>query len=161
MTSTRILVLTLAVSLPAIGPAQGPAGQPAQDLQGTWRLLSLEYGGKKASLTDEALYLPGKLIVSGNTFTYSIGSEKVAEGTIRVDAKRGPRAVDASGKYFDREVYFIEWAGIYKIEGERLWLCGRLAAGRDGPPAPGQRPAEFKTARGDLAALAILRREGP
>jgi uncharacterized protein (TIGR03067 family) len=160
MVSLRVLLLLLAGIL-SFAARPAPVTQPNRDLQGTWRLLSLEYGGKKTSITDEALYLPGRLTVSGSTFTYVIGSEKVAEGTIRVDPTRSPRAVDASGKYFDREVSCIEWAGIYKLEGDRLWLCGRLTAGRDGPPSPEQLPTEFKTAWGDMAVLAILRRDGP
>jgi uncharacterized protein (TIGR03067 family) len=161
MVAFQIVVRLLAMLLSAVGPGQGPAGPQAQDLQGTWRLLSLEYGGKQTSLTDAEVYLPGRLIIAGDTFTYVIGEEKVAQGTIRVDARRSPRAVDASGKYFDRETGFLEWVGIYKIEGDKLWLCGRFAGGPDRPPPPGRRPTEFRTAWGDGAALGVFRRERP
>jgi uncharacterized protein (TIGR03067 family) len=161
MATTRVFLLALAGLLPLVASGQGPAERPAQDLQGTWRLLTLEHRGKKTSLENEERYEAGMLRISGKTFTYWIGKEKVAEGTFRSDARRAPRRVDASGKYFDGGVAFIQWAGIYKVEGDRLWLCGRLAAGRDGPPAPEQRPTEFRTADGDLAVLGIFRREQP
>ena len=39
-----------------------------------------------------------------------------------------------------------------------MWLCGRLAGGAE-RPSPPKRPTAFKTAPGDGAALALLRRE--
>jgi uncharacterized protein (TIGR03067 family) len=160
MKTTRVLVLTLAVLCPIVATAQIPGEPQAPDLQGTWRLLSVEHAGKKTVLDNEESYLPGRLIISGDTFTYSIGEEKVAHGTLRIDAKCSPQAVDATGTYLGKGGPFIEWTGIYKIEGDRLWLCGRLAGGSDRPPPP-ERPTEFKAAWGDLAVLALLRRERP
>jgi uncharacterized protein (TIGR03067 family) len=80
----------------------------------------------------DASYLPGKLSISGNRFTYLIGEGKAGEGTIRVDAKQSPRVLDASGKYFDKEEGFVEWVGIYKIEGNQLWVVAVLQEERIG-----------------------------
>ena len=160
MTVTRILVLTLAIVLPIVALGQAPVAPQANDLQGTWRLLSLEYGGKKTSMGGES-FVPGRLIIVGNKFTYMVGDEKAGEGTIRVDANQSPRVVDASGKYFDKEEGFLEWVGIYKIEGDQLWLCGRFTGGKIRPAPPEERPTEFRTVWGDEAALGIFQRERP
>ncbi len=160
MAATRIIVLMLAILLPIVAFGQNPAAPQADDLQGTWRLLSLEYGGKKTPMGGES-FLPGRLIIAGNKFTYMVGDEKIGEGLIRVDAKQRPRVVDASGKYFDKEEGFLEWVGIYKIEGDQLWLCGRFAGGKLRPVPPEERPTEFRTVWGDEAALGIFQRERP
>jgi uncharacterized protein (TIGR03067 family) len=160
MMTTRVLILTLSILFPMTTAAQPPGEPQAQDLQGAWRLLSVEHAGKKTSMEDEELYLPGRLVISGNTFTYSIGEEKVAQGTLRLDPRSRPCVVDATGTYVGKGGPFIALAGIYKIEGDRLWLCGRLAGGADRPAAP-ERPTEFKAGWGDLAVLAVLRRERP
>jgi uncharacterized protein (TIGR03067 family) len=160
MTTTRAFVLTLAILLPLSAAAQIPGAPQAQDLQGTWRLLSIEHAGKKTSLDNEEQYLPGRLVIAGEKFTYTIGGERVAHGTLRVDTTCGPWTVDAEGTYVGKGGPFIAIAAICKFDGERLWLCGRLSGGQDRPAAP-ERPAEFKAEWGDLAVLAVLRRERP
>jgi uncharacterized protein (TIGR03067 family) len=160
MTTTRTIALTLAVALPLTVAAQLPGDPPAQELQGTWRLLSLEHAGKKTPMHNDESYLPGRLVISGSAFTYSIGEERVAKGTVRTDTTCTPRAVDATGTYIGKGGPFIALAGIYKIEGDKLWLCGRLAGGSEWPAAP-ERPSAFKAEWGDLSVLAVLRRERP
>ena len=131
--------LLLAVAEP---PADPTKQTPEQMLQGAWKLVSVQRGGKD---------LPAKraegmrLLVSGKTFTLKDGQRDEVV-TFKVDATKKPLAIDLMpDKARDKPVL-----GIFLVEGVTLKLCWSKG---------GPRPTEFTTKQGSDEVLFVLRRE--
>jgi uncharacterized protein (TIGR03067 family) len=131
----RIICLLVVLGSPLMLVADENVQQELKALQGTWKAVAMEAGGKP--LPKEAT----------PEFTFIIGAEgkstgKMAQGeystTITVDPRKTPRTMDnlhESGGFQGKKQY-----GVYKLEGDKLTVC-MTAPGR----METDRPKDFNT----------------
>jgi uncharacterized protein (TIGR03067 family) len=120
-----------------------PADDPAQDdldkLQGTWQLVAMEVEGHEVPAEE----LGGRTAeYRGNRLLLRAGDAVRRRGLVTLDPSRNPKAVntwDQDGPFEDQTV-----PGIYELDGETLKVC----FARPGEP----RPKEFGT-KGDNGFL--------
>ena len=121
----------------------------AEKLQGTWRLVSLEVDGKKA--TKGEIKKEQKMVVKGDKFTSTVDDKHSFKGTFKLDPAKKPKAVDAAvteGQYKGKTLL-----GIYEVEGDMLRACYA-------PPGK-ERPTEFASKEGSGNHLYVYKREKP
>jgi uncharacterized protein (TIGR03067 family) len=117
-----------------------PDGRKA--LQGTWTIVSLEHGGKKA---DEKV-TASTVVFKGDKYRILAGEKAVEEGTFTVDASKTPNQIDVAATSGPDKG--TKWHGVYELEGDTL----RAVVGpadKDRPvkladPAPGTRGFTLK-----------------
>jgi len=142
----RALLVTTAVLLVA---ADDRADVKAEQdkLQGTWRLVSLEVNGEKA--TRGELKKEQTMVVEGEKFTSTIDDKHSFKGTFKLDPSKKPKAVDAvvtEGEFKGKTLL-----GIYEVDGDTLRACYA---------APGkERPTEFASKPGSGCHLYVYKRE--
>jgi uncharacterized protein (TIGR03067 family) len=140
--------LTLVAALVIVGRCLS-AEQPAdgksslQGLQGTWKLVAMERGGKKAP--DELIQkLNQRLIIKGNKIAL-IRADKKHEATFKVDAAARPAAIDLTLDTSDKGMVVLH--GVYQLDGDTLrWSVGR------------ERPRALASAAGTKHRVDIYRR---
>lgn len=108
-----------------------PEFKPASDVQFVFTEKEVKYTVPRGPIA--ALYL--------------LSSDKTIGGRYRLDPEKTPRHIDVAGQ-------FGTVVGIYRFEGERLWLC--MAGGYGG-----LRPDSFDTKMNDLRVLVLLERGKP
>jgi uncharacterized protein (TIGR03067 family) len=102
----------LAVAFPFLAPSQAPA-QPAKELaelQGTWKLMSVEVGGDVLEFTDRQ----ARLVIQGNKVFYA--GEELA--LLSVEGGAAPKSIDLNF-LSSKRVY----EGIYAVEKNTLKVC--------------------------------------
>jgi len=129
--------LLLAAEAPPDPQTQGPA-----ELQGTWKLVSIERDGKDQ---DFPVTLP-RWTIKG-TKVYTAGEEFV---TLKVDSSTKPKCFDLD--FIGPKGMF---EGIYVVEGDKLKVCINRAEAD-----PKERPQEFKTEGKASYRLLTFRRLG-
>jgi RNA polymerase sigma factor (sigma-70 family) len=123
-------------------PAEDAAKDDLKTLQGTWRLVAGEQGGKK--LPPENLGRNTHWVFSGTTGTYTSGL-RVMSGTILLDPTRDPKWIDVViGKDFVLR-------GLYELKGDRLRIF--LA------PNGTDRPTELKTTESTRGSIGTFERD--
>jgi uncharacterized protein (TIGR03067 family) len=144
---TCILVV-LAGPLIVAGGTDDEVRKELKALQGTWKVVALEAGGKP---------LPKDAIPD---FTFIIGADGKSTGkmakseytaTITVNPKKAPKTMDnvhESGAQKGKKQY-----GVYKLEGDKLTVC-MTPPGRE----EGDRPKDFNT-KGTSNVLFIFERD--
>ena len=133
-------LFVIAVLAIVSGPSRGapkkddPVADEIKALQGTWRVVSIETGGKVIGREE---FGPNNLLVfSGNKCSTVIGrSKRTIECTFTIDPAKSPKWIDM--KRSDDKVM---WDGIYELKGDTL----KVYLG-----SPGKRPTEMKTTAGD------------
>jgi uncharacterized protein (TIGR03067 family) len=113
-------------------------------LQGTWRLVGGEIGGRK--MTAEEL-TQGKLVFKGDRYTVRRGSGPTVTGIVELDSAKNPKTIDitdADGLYKEKTLL-----GIYAVKGDELKECFA-------PPGEA-RPAKFATKPGTSQFLHVLK----
>jgi uncharacterized protein (TIGR03067 family) len=120
-------------------------------LEGVWTVSEARHGGKAVEQSEPETFefKGGKLIVrKGNRAPITL--------TLRLDLSTNPRLMDwttdPKGKFDDTDK-FAE--GIYNLAGDKLTVCYNV---RDNRFAKGNRPTEFKSAKGSNATLVVLER---
>ena len=109
---TCVLVTALAAATLSADEPRLPDGQ--RGFQGTWTIVSLEYGGKKGDDPIDA----GTVVFRADRYAIKAGDKTVEEGTFRADAEQTPNRIDVaatSGK--DKG---MKWHGVYELEGDTL-----------------------------------------
>lgn len=126
-------------------PAQ--AEEKSGPFEGTWELTYFERGGQEVKLQAAT-----RLISTGAKFVVKRGDQVIAAGTGSVYPDQKPPASDTT--YTEGPDKGKTFKGIYQLEGDKLTFC------RAGSPED-DRPAEFKTAPGSNAFIAIYKRVKP
>ena len=111
------------------------AASELKKMAGTWKMVVHEASGK-ATPKDNLEKMEGKLVVEGDKYKVYFGKDFIDKGTMKLDASKSPRQLDA--KTQNDEVML----GIYKFEGDEMTVCF-------GQPGV-ERPKEFKTKEGQV-----------
>jgi uncharacterized protein (TIGR03067 family) len=114
-------------------------------LQGTWRLISGEIGGRK--MTAEELK-QAKLVFKGDRYKVRRGSGSTVVGTVELNSANNPKGIDitdADGPYKGKTLL-----GIYAVKDNELKECFA-------PPGEA-RPAKFVTKAGTSQFLHVWKR---
>jgi uncharacterized protein (TIGR03067 family) len=125
------------------------AGGGAGKLEGTWRVLEVQKGGKKLP-TQEVEKADALLYIKGHKYKVTEMGKTEEEGTFKTDARKKPHTIDLMitfGKDKDKVQQ-----GIYKIEGDTLSI--NLA-----PAGANERPGVFTTVAGSAFMVYVLKRE--
>jgi uncharacterized protein (TIGR03067 family) len=128
-----LIIATMGVSLSADNP-QDPASKKDLDgLQGTWKLVSAMRDGE-ALAQDEVKRTT--IVIKDDTFLLPGSAEDATskEGTIKLDATKNPKQMDATST--EKEVML----GIYELDGDRYKVCFA--------PTGKPRPGEFASKQG-------------
>jgi len=131
----RVFYCSMLVCVCAVAVAHGDDSAGATDdgkrIQGTWKPLAAELGGKP--FPDDVLKTM-KLILADGKYTVMVG-ERPDEGTVKLDATKSPRAMDIVGTKGPNLGKTIP--AIYELTGTTLKICYDLSGK--------SRPKEFKT----------------
>lgn len=150
------ILLITSLLLAGFGPAPA-SGDPAGNdftkelkaLAGTWRPVSAENNGFKASQAD----LQGIRWIRDPDGKWEMrrGGKTVVGWTVKkIDATKTPRAIDievATGEHKG-----VVYLGIYELDGDTLRICFAL------PDRP-VRPTGFAAGKGSVCALSEFKRE--
>ena len=118
-------------------------------LAGTWRPVSTENNGYKASEED----LKGNRWIRDvdGRWTMRRGDKTVVEWAVKkIDATKNPKTIDieiTAGAYKG-----VVYLGIYELDGDTLRICFAL-------PDRDERPTEFSASKGSIRALSAFKRE--
>lgn len=140
MTPAVLLGLTLALGAPALKERKAPS------VVGTWEVESITINGRVSSTG------------TGLTYTFSPDGTwvihrngKQTSPSIHRGYKVIPKGNPPGIELITNTATGIPLTGIYKIEGDRLTICGTRA--REGKP-----PTKFESEPGSLNTLYVLRR---
>jgi uncharacterized protein (TIGR03067 family) len=118
------------------------ASKDIESIQGTWRLVAGEIGGRK--MTAQELKR-AKLVFKGDRYTVRRGTGPTVTGTVRLDPAKNPRTIDitdANGQYRGKTLL-----GIYILDGDKFTECFA---------SPGNaRPIKFETKAGTTQFLHV------
>jgi uncharacterized protein (TIGR03067 family) len=146
MKRLSFLLLLLALAAGADGANDDAAAEDLKRMQGDWVVASMESDGMKIP-DDDAMALFRS--VKGDQYTVSRYRRVAGKGTIKLDATKKPRAIDAlpAGAKGDAKALL----GIYEFEGDKLKLCFAR---------PGvARPTEFSAKEDSGHTLTVWQRE--
>ncbi len=118
-------------------PEEGAVKDDLKNLDGTWRLVAVEQGGK--AVDSENFGRNTHRVFSGTTSTFTSGKRRRV-GKISIDATKTPKWIDES---VGTPPLLVQ--GIYELKGGKLRLF--MA-----PPGD-MRPTEFKTKEGTEQAI--------
>jgi uncharacterized protein (TIGR03067 family) len=141
-------MMAASLLLAADNPRSAPVKKDPEQLQGTWKLLSLEVNGEKVSVKGlEAACL----VVKGAKYHFQL--DKMAlDITFKMDPAKKPKAIDltvASGPSKGK-VYH----GIYTLEGDTFKICRSIDPDKD-------RPTAFATRKGSGLMMVVWKRQKP
>ena len=127
------------LALPVCCTPRALAAEKARDLEGSWRVVSVELAGQKVEGLEGA-----ELSLLGGKKTFKLPSGSVEKGTYAIDAAANPKHIDTTtdGKEGTEQ-------GIWALENDTLKLC---LATRGGP-----RPKDFATRNGTDLILIVLK----
>jgi uncharacterized protein (TIGR03067 family) len=127
-------------SVPAQAAEDSPSKKELAELQGVWKLVGREQGGKEADLAAQPRW-----VIRGNKVFY--GGEELA--VLVVDAGTTPKCIDLTFAAPSRT-----YEGIYAVEGKTLRICyNRETEGTK------SRPAALSTKDQADARLLVFQRE--
>jgi uncharacterized protein (TIGR03067 family) len=144
--------LYLAAAAAALVAADAPNADAVKaeltKMQGTWRLESGEFDGKKMS---DFMTKNVTRKISGDKYEVTRGGKPVGKGTMAVDPTKSPKTVDAeiiaAGEENKKPAKAL---GIYELDGDTMRTC-LAEPGKD-------RPTEFSAKAGDGHRLVIWKR---
>jgi uncharacterized protein (TIGR03067 family) len=147
-----LMVVAVGLLLAADDPEKGDAAKKDKEaLQGAWRFVSSEAGGRDQTegLKDHVL------VFEGDTFALKKGDEVGLKGTFKLDPSNKPRAIDMTitegGPEGDKGKVLH---GIYELGKGTLKWCTAEPGGTD-------RPKEFSTQEGINHMSVTLKKDKP
>jgi uncharacterized protein (TIGR03067 family) len=143
----RLLFILLVPVVLAAAEGKDDAGAAdLKKMQGDWVVVSMEVDGMKIPDDDaQALFRT----VKGDQYTVSRYRRVAGKGTIKLDATKKPRAIDALPAA--RAGKATPLLGIYEFDRDKLKLCFA--------PPGAARPAEFSAKEGSGHTLTVWQRE--
>lgn len=135
--------------LAGLGSPNASFTKELKALAGTWRPISAENNGYKASEAN----LKGTRWIrdADGKWTMQRGDKTVVEWAVKnIDATKKPKTIDieiVAGPYKG-----MVYLGIYELDGDTLRICFAL------PDRP-ERPTEFSAGKGSIRALSDFKRE--
>jgi uncharacterized protein (TIGR03067 family) len=139
-------VLVLVCVAVAEATDEDAAAKDLKRMEGDWAAVSMESDGIKIPDEDAMAFFRS---VKGDRYTMSRYRKAVGKGTIKLDATKKPRAIDALPAGAVGEGKSV--LGIYEFDGKKLKLCF-ARPGKD-------RPTEFKSKEGSGYTLTVWQRE--
>ena len=121
------------------------------DLQGTWKLMYQEIGGKKLPDEKTAEMFHGKMVFKGSDIRYSVELPSFDFGFSYVlHSDQQPTGIDLKlTKSSDDKGVGRMMPGICRLDGDKLEICYGTA----------KRPADFSAAKGTDNTLIVLKKE--
>ncbi len=122
----------------------GDSSGEMKRLEGVWTVSSMEQNGRPfpPELTQSI-----RLEIEGDRFTFINGKSKFTAKITKLETESDPRAID-----LERESDKQALKGIYKLEGDTLFIC---------TAARGNRPRGFFTEVGRPNVLSVYKRTSP
>ena len=138
-----LIIASISVSLAADNPQDPASKKDLNGLQGTWKLVSAMKDGE--ALPEDKVKNTS-IVIKDDTFVFPESAEYATskEGTIKLDATKKPKQMDAN----DREKVML---GIYKLDGDRYKVCFA--------PTGKPRPSEFASKPGSGNLLQVWKRK--
>jgi uncharacterized protein (TIGR03067 family) len=136
------VVLVAGLALAADGKKEGRPMTDAEQIQGTWQLVSGERNGKP---WPDAVVRNVRLVFAGDKLTTRNG-DRATEGTFALHPDTEPRGIDL-------DMGGAVGQGIYRLDGDEL----TIAHGEVGDP----RPTGFAAQEGAAFTRMVLKRVGP
>ena len=115
-----------------------------QRLQGTWKVISADVGGRSAGLKQNVRW-----IIAGSKIVMELGERR--EGKFSLDASKSPRRIDIVAMASDGKQKADSLLGVYELSGDELRVC--LDSG-DEP-----RPASLRSSQDTNQVSLVLQRE--
>jgi uncharacterized protein (TIGR03067 family) len=147
MKMRALLVLSVGLLLAADGPNQDVVKDEVKNLQGTWKVVSAERDGKKATQEEIKDF---KWIITADKITWTDKGKNAF--LYKLAPAEKPRRIDLmfpERKETEKDIT----RGIYSLEGDALKVCLK-------PKGEG-RPTEFTGKAGSGLLLFVLKREKP
>src|SRR4051794_3508030 len=128
MKTWLLLLSAVGLALGADEPSDSASKKDLQGLQGTWKLVSAMQNGR--ALAEEKVKKTS-IVFKGDTFLFPDLAEDATSraGTIKIDATKKPRQMDAISTAKETML------GIYELDGDNYKVCFA--------PAGKPRPTEF------------------
>jgi len=128
-----LIIASISVSLAADNPQDPASKKDLEGLQGTWKLVSAMRDGE-ALPKDKVKKTT--IVIKDDTFLFPDSAEYATskEGTIKLDATKNPKQMDATST--EKEVML----GIYELDVDRYKVCFA--------PTGKPRPSEFASKQG-------------
>jgi uncharacterized protein (TIGR03067 family) len=144
------LTLMAAGLLLAADAKKDDAKKDQEAIQGTWKVLSVERGGKPQDDAKEF-----SMTYEKDTFTVKRGAELVVKGTFKLDPSKSPKAIDmkiTEGRNEQDKGKDVH--GIYELTKDGLKWC-------TAEPGSDDRPKEFATKEGTKHMLIAFEKGKP
>ena len=143
----HLLACILVVLLLGPDAPKDDAKKDKENLQGTWKAVTVEAGGKVQDEAEEH-----RLIFSGDEFSIKKGEETMIKGKFKIDPSKKPKEIDMEFIEAKRENLKGKTAlGIYELDGDTLKWCWNK---------PGaERPKKFSSEAGTEHLLVTLKRD--
>jgi uncharacterized protein (TIGR03067 family) len=145
---TLKLLVALALVLSVTSAVWSDDAKEIEAMQGTWLPTTAELGGQK--FPDE-VRKSIKLVLKGDQYTVTVGTEGNDRGTVKVNSSAKPKAMDITGT--DGPNKGKTFPCIYELTGDTLKVCYDLSGKA--------RPADFSTKPGTQLYLVTYQRQKP
>jgi uncharacterized protein (TIGR03067 family) len=139
-----VAVSALALVFAAVGRADENNDAELKKLEGTWKVKSMEAGGKKEEVIAPR-FEKMRIVFKGNTLTVKDGPQGDQETTFEIDTSKKPPHITIQPPKKSNEKTIN---AIYKLNGDKFTLCG----------STGERPTEYKTTEGSDTYLMVFER---
>jgi uncharacterized protein (TIGR03067 family) len=134
----------LASAIISIADDSDLAKKDLQKMQGEWACLEMIRDGNPLTTDDAQSYFRS---VTGDTYSIAKYRKVLGKGTIKIDAGKMPREIDAQPSVAGAKLQ----KGIYAWDGDKL----KIIFG----PAGGERPKDFKAPQGSGRSYTVWERE--
>ena len=135
-----------ALRAPPVEVVQAEASSDLDGLQGDWRVVAVEQGGR---VLPKDQFPFTSLKIRADTIVHEGGPHDPLKGRFRLHPEQQPKAMDLDSEGYHGDVY----DAIYRLEGDTLTICRTAEATRDAT-----RPTELASSPGSNVLLYTAKR---